>query len=102
MYSVEEMVVEIRTELTKGVELDELKDNSGEWVDGYLPTYNSDIIEQWKKMPSEYDDRGAQELGAGEDVTIIRLMTLDLYLYYTDLFNEALTQVEDSLEEVGN
>lgn len=101
MNTVELMVQEIKTELTHdGVELDDLRDNSGEWVDGYLPVYNNRIIEEWQAMPSEYDDRGAAELGHLEqEINIINLMSLDLYLYYSDLFNEALDLVEAELEE---
>lgn len=81
--------------------LEEIKDNSGEWVDGYLPVYNSDIIKAWSEMPSEYDDRGALELGHMGETTIIGLMSLDLYIYYTDLFNEAIQELEDEAEEVN-
>jgi len=98
----EDMINEIRTELSKDyITLDEFRDNIGEWVDGYLPVYNNRIIEAWQNMPSEYDDRGGAELGHGGEVNIINLMSLDLYLYYTDLFNEALTEVEESLEEAS-
>ena len=49
-------------------------------------------------MPGDYDDRGVQELGSDESNGIIARMSLDLYLYYTDLFNEAVQEVEESLE----
>jgi len=94
------MIEEIRTELSKGVDLESLKESSSEWVDGYLPVYNNEIIKEWQNMPSEYDDRGAQELGSDGSMRIVGLMSLDLYLYYCDLFNEALSEVEESLEEV--
>lgn len=95
------MIEEIKTELSNGLELDEIRDNSNEWVDGYLPVYNGEIIKEWQEMPSEYDDRGAQELGSDGTIGIVGLMSLDLYLYYTDLFNEAIEQVELDLEEVS-
>ena len=94
------MVEEIKRELTNGVELDEIRDNSGEWVDGYLPVYNNRIIEEWQNMPGEYDDRGTAELGTPSEISIINLMTLDLYIYYGDLFNQALEEVESELEEL--
>jgi hypothetical protein len=97
--TLNEMIEEIKQELTKGVELDEIRDNSGEWVDNYLPVYNNRIIEEWQAMPSDYDDRGAIELGLGQEINIINLMTLDLYLYYSDLFSQALSDVESELEE---
>lgn len=103
MNTLNRMIEEIKQELTNdGVELDDLRDNSGEWIDGYLPIYNNQIIEEWQSMPSEYDNRGAAELGHLEqEINIVNLMTLDLYLYYSDLWHEALASVENELEETG-
>ena len=101
MNTVERMVEEIRTELASGEELDDIRDRSGEFVDSYLPVYYNGIIEEWKNMPSEYNDRGSAELGAGGEVNIYNLMTLDLYLYYSDLFAEAVQEVENELELVS-
>jgi len=98
MNIVERMAEEIRAELAQGEDLDTIKDRSGEFIESYLPVYYNGIIEEWKAMPSEYDNRGAIELGADIEVNIINLMTLDLYLYYSDLFNEAVEEVEESLE----
>lgn len=100
--TVENMVEEIRRELSNdGIELDDIRENSGEWVDGYLPIYNNRIVEEWQLMPSEYDNRGYAELSGGGDIDILNLMTLDLYLYYSDLFNEAIEKVAEELEEAG-
>jgi hypothetical protein len=96
--TIDEMIDEIKQELSKGVELDEIRDSSGEWVDNYLPVYNNRIVEEWQAMPSDYDDRGALELGLGGEINIINLMSLDLYLYYSDLFSQALDDVEGELE----
>ena len=96
--TVERMVEEIRLELSQGVELEDIKDRSGEFIDSWLPVYNNRIIEEWQSMPSEYNDRGSAELGMGGEVNIINLMSLDLYLYYSDLFNEAVQEVEEALE----
>lgn len=95
----ERMKEEILTELKNGADLDEIKDNSGEWVDGYVPVYNNSIIEEWQKMPSDYDDRGVAELGISEDAGIISRMSLDLYLYYSDLFNEVIEEIEEELKD---
>ena len=98
----QQMKNEILTELGKDyITVEELRDNMGEWVDGYLPVYNDEIIREWQQMPSEYDDRGALELGHMGETGIIGLMSLDLYIYYTDLFTEVLDEVEEELEEVS-
>ena len=96
----EQMKEEVLNEINNnGADLDEIKDNSGDWVDNYVPIYNNQVIKEWQEMPSEYDDRGAQELGINEDATILNRMTLDLYLYYSDLFTEVLDEVEEELQE---
>ena len=98
MNTVERMVEEIRTELARGEELEDIKDRSGEFIDSWLPIYNNRIIEEWTLMPNDYTDRGSAELGTGQEISIINLMTLDLYLYYSDLFAEAVQEVEEALE----
>jgi len=98
MNTVERMVEEIRAEIANGEELEDIKDRSGEFIDSYLPIYNNQIIEEWQNMPNEYDNRGSLELGLGQEINIINLMSLDLYLYYSDLFNEAVKEVEEALE----
>jgi len=98
MNTVEQMVEEIRAEIAGGEELEDITDRSGEFIDSWLPVYYNRIIEEWKEMPSEYNDRGSAELGMGGEVNIYNLMTLDLYLYYSDLFNEAVEEVEEALE----
>ena len=97
MSTISEMITEIKREISNGIELDEIRDNSGEWVDGYLPVYNNRIVEEWQIMPSDYDNRGYAELGG--EINIISLMSADLYLYYSDLFSEACNEVESDLEE---
>lgn len=99
--TVELMVEEIRTELARGVELEDIKDRSGEFIDSWLPVYNNRIIEEWTLMPNDYTDRGSAELGTGQEISIINLMILDLYLYYSDLFAEAVQEVEEALELVS-
>jgi hypothetical protein len=101
MNTVGRMVEEIRAEIANGEELEAIKDRSGEFIDSYLPIYNNQIIEEWQAMPSDYDNRGSAELGHLEhEINIINLMSLDLYLYYSDLFAEAVEEVEEALELV--
>lgn len=89
---------EIKTELSNGETLDDIKDRSNELVDSYLPVYYDGIIKEWQDMPSDYDNRGYAELGG--EVNIYSLMTSDLYLYYSDLFNEVIEELEEELQEL--
>ena len=100
MTTLDDMIKEIKTELEKDyLTLDEIRDNAGEWIDGYLPVYNNQIVQEWQAMPSEYDNRGYAELGQDGEIDIINLMSLDLYLYYSDLFALALDDVQNDLDE---
>jgi predicted RNase H-like HicB family nuclease len=92
---------DLKQTITNGEDMESIRDNSGEWIDGYLPVYNNNIIEEWKDMPGEYDDRGYAELGNPEEMTIVRLMSLDLYLYYSDIFFQVLTDIAEELESVA-
>lgn len=96
--TVKSMKEELRENL-KYSTMEEIEDRSGEFIDGYLPVYNNRIVEEWQNMPSDYDNRGAAELGAGEEINIINLMSLDLYLYYSDLYSDALKELKEELEE---
>jgi hypothetical protein len=61
------------------------EDALGEFADGYLPTYYVDIIDDWRVMPSEFDNTW-HEYGIPSsdisEVSITGLMTIDLYNYY--------------------
>lgn len=92
---------DLKQTITNGEDMESIRDNSNEWIDGYLPIYNNNIIEEWKDMPSEYDNRGSAELGIPGDISIIALMQLDLYLYYSDLFFQVLTDIAEELESVA-
>ena len=96
----EAMKAEFRNAIKEHDEtLEDIRDNSGEWIDGYLPIYYNKIVQEWQEMPSEYNDRGRLELGADSEATIYNLMSLDLYLYYNDIFNEAVNELEEEEEE---
>ena len=99
MNTIDQMKEEIRAALADGEDLESVKDRSGEIADSYCPIYNNQIIEEWQAMPGEYDDRGVQEIGGDDSVGIIGRMSLDLYLYYTDLFFRAVGAIENELEE---
>ena len=92
----QDMKAEFTAEIEKGyITAEEIRENSGEWIDGYLPIYNADIIKEWQIMPGEYDDRGALEIGCEPDAGIVARMSADLYLYYFDLFSEVMDEIEE-------
>ena len=97
----EQMKQEMRTAINNaGFDLEDIKDNQGEWIEGYLPVYYNQILKEWAEMPSEYNDRGQEEFGMGQEITIFNLMSLDLYVYYQDIFNEAISELEEEMEEL--
>ena len=93
---------DLKQTITNGEDMESIRDNSGEWIDGYLPIYNNRIIEEWQNMDGDYDNRGAAELGHNcEELNIISLMQADLYLYYQDLTHRVLNDLEIELESVA-
>ena len=101
MTTYDEIVQEIKQEITNGQTLEEIKDRSHELIDNYVPVYNNRVLEEWQSMPSDYDNRGSAELGHNcEELSIINLMQGDLYLYYQDLVALVITDLEQELESV--
>ncbi len=80
----QEEIQELIGDFVSGKQSGYLSDLINELVDGYAPIYYGDIIKEWQEMPSEYDNRGAAELGASDGAGIQDLMQLDLYLYYSE------------------
>jgi hypothetical protein len=101
MTTYEDILNEIKLELSNGEELSDIRERSYELVDNYVPVYNNRILEEWQNMPSDYDNRGSAELGHNcEELNIINLMSADLYLYYSDLVSTVLDDLERELESV--
>ncbi len=98
MTTYDEIKQEIKTEIEQGQTLEEVKDRSHELVDNYVPIYNNRVLEEWQSMPNDYDNRGAAEYGYEGDTDIIRLMILDLHLYYGELVSTVLNDLEQELE----
>ncbi len=92
---VERIKNDLIDRMSRGEDIESIADRIGEEVDSWLPVYNNDIITAWQNMPNDYDNMGAQELGATE-YNIIKLMTLDLYLYYTDIISEIIEELKNN------
>lgn len=102
MTTYDEIMQEIKQELTNGQTLEEIQERSYELVDNYVPVYNNRVMEEWQLMPSDYDNRGSAELGHNcEELSIINLMMADLYLYYQDLVALVLSDLEQELESAN-
>jgi hypothetical protein len=101
MTTYDEIVKEIKQEIEQGATLEEVKDRSHELIDNYVPIYNNHVIEEWTAMPNDYDDRGSAELGHSCDhLSIVKLMREDLYLYYSDLVGEVISDLEQEGDDV--
>jgi hypothetical protein len=89
--------------------LDNWKNKDGrieEWldeaVDSALRTYHSDIIEQWRRMPSEYRDNWQEFVVAIENHTLTGLMAIDLYLYLSDQYREAYAEIQEAKKQAND
>ena len=99
MTTYDEIMQEIKQEISNGQTLEEVKERSHELVDGYIPIYNNRVIEEWAAMPIDYDNRGAAEIGHNcQELIIINLMQADLYLYYSELVGLVIDDLEQELE----
>jgi hypothetical protein len=80
-----------------GKDFDELSDLQGEITDSFMPIYYSDIIGEWQALPSEYDGEGVAEFGLppANQISIYKLMELDLYKYYSDLVAGVIWDLND-------
>ena len=74
------------------------EDRLSEMADSTVPIYYGDIIEEWREMPIEYTDRW-QEFGTDSNATITKLMQIDLFIYYQELFSQAYAELTKDLEE---
>lgn len=98
MTTYDEIVQEIKLGIANGETLEEIAERSYELVDNLVPVYNNRIVEEWQSMPSDYDNRGAQELGHNcEELNIINLMMSDLYIYYTELVGLVIDDLAQEL-----
>lgn len=63
-----------------------------------VPVYNNDIIKDWQEMPSEFDNAWQEFYEPNGDTTIVHLMTLDLYEYYRQTYQEIYLEIVDEKE----
>jgi hypothetical protein len=91
------MLEEVRDLLKGGDSIEDIRDRATEYVDSWLPVYHSDILNEWRDMPTEYNDRGSEEFGTTGG--IFSQMTNDLFLYYLDEYYQAIDEVEEEEKE---
>ncbi len=72
-------------------------------ADSEVPVYYGQIIEEWTALTNDESNR-FDEIGymPDETTTIYKLMEIDLYLYYKDLFLSVYNEIlEEQEEKVG-
>jgi hypothetical protein len=69
------------------------QDELTQLVDSDLPVYYSEILYQWSKLPSEYE-QPLKSNEITEEMNIYSLMSLDLYEYYSDIYAKALDEIQ--------
>lgn len=100
MTTYDDILKEFKQELAQGIDLEDIRERSYEYVDNYVPVYNNAVIEEWQNMPGEYDNRGAAELGHNcEELSIVSLMQADLTIYYSELVEEVIDDLAEEIEE---
>jgi hypothetical protein len=77
------------------------EDQLHEFADSACPVYNSDIIAEWVELPWEDTDQW-KELGFDtqrNEGGILRLMSIDLAIYYNQNFHRAWEEIKESDED---
>lgn len=62
-------------------------------IDSDLPVYYAEILYQWSKMPSEYEQPLTHAVITNE-TNIYSLMSFDLFEYYSQTYGEALREIK--------
>lgn len=93
----EEILKMVRDEFEQLSEREYPEELLHEFADSECPVYYHDISTEWVELPMEDTDRW-QEIGAEGHTTIYQLMSLDLYLYYQTMFQQAWEQVKEEKE----
>lgn len=67
------------------------EDSLSEYADSAVPVYTSEIIEEWTELPYDYRDRWNEITDSPENIT--HLMSLDLYLYYREIYSAIYAKI---------
>jgi hypothetical protein len=69
--------------------------------DSWVPVYNGEVIQLWSnEMPSEYDDSW-QEFGFSDGMTIVGMMRIDIYNWFSALVRELWDEILEEKEEAN-
>jgi len=71
------------------------EDSAGEYADGAIPIYYSDIIETWGQLPDEYSNKFHEVTSELPD-RVEDLMRTDIYLYYYLLYSGAIYELTEN------
>lgn len=74
------------------------EDILSDWADAEVPVYNHHIIEEWTSLPNDQTDAW-KEFGYDNNASIIDLMKIDLYLYYSQAFQNAWLEIKSAMNE---
>ena len=70
------------------------EDELTELVDSDLPIYYSEILYQWSKLPSEFEQPLTNHL-ITDETNIYSLMGFDLYDFYINVYGKALEEIKE-------
>ena len=97
----EEIKNQIREELIHLIYDPHAEDQIAQMADAAVPVYNHHIIEEWRELPDEHSDQW-KELGYDtqrNEGGIIRLMAVDLAIYYEREFDRAWQEIKEETNE---
>ena len=85
--------------LSEGDELSDLEDSIGEYADGQVPIYYTDIVKEWQEntVCHEMTIEVFGEYTEGADIH--KMMQTDLYCYYEQQLREDYDKLVELVEE---
>lgn len=97
----EQVKAQILGEIDEITKADFVVDQIESLADSEVPVYYGQIIEAWTALTNDESNR-YEEIGYMPDnkTTIYKLMEIDLYLYYKDLFLSVYNEILDEKEKV--
>ena len=96
--TIQEIQVMICQDISQLIDATYPEDLLNDWADAEVPVYPKDIIDEWTSLDAEYRDAWI-ELGYDGKTGIVDLMRIDLYMFYSQAFQNAWIDIEAAMKE---
>jgi hypothetical protein len=102
LYTPEQFKAEILADKEYLLEQTYPQDLAGEYADSGVPVWHSEILDEWRSLPNDYQNRYTEMISELPD-NIYTIMHCDLWIYYQEHYYteiEALVEERDEQERI--